>query len=311
MSRLERLLNLAAALSNTGRPLTFDEIRERVPGYTDGAPGRRAFERDKEQLRQLGFGLTAQQVPDGQFGYRLRPEDWSIGDLDLLPEEAAALAVAPSVARLEGGETLAGIVGPGPEIARAAFSTRLPPPGALHDSLMDAIAQRRRVRFHYARGESGERDVEALGLVLRNGRWYLVGHDTTRGAARAFRVDRISGDVQVSDPHSFERPPDFDPETLVPTGAGAYGEQTTTVRLRLDGSVAWWAVPQLGRYEIVEEVADGALVVDVEVSVIEAFVGFAASLLEAAEILDPPGVRQALVDHVRGAIAEWNGGAQP
>ena len=48
--RLERLLNLTAALLDAGSPLTADDIRERVPGYPTeaGETFRRAFERDKE-----------------------------------------------------------------------------------------------------------------------------------------------------------------------------------------------------------------------------------------------------------------------
>src|SRR3954454_4267690 len=59
VSRLERLVNLMAALIETERPLTRAEIRERVPGYTgDDSAYRRAFERDKDTLRNMGIPVA-------------------------------------------------------------------------------------------------------------------------------------------------------------------------------------------------------------------------------------------------------------
>ena len=66
--RLERLVNLTATLLDTRRPLTLDELAERVePRYPDDKTSRRRqFERDKETLRELG-------VPDhGRDGRRVR-----------------------------------------------------------------------------------------------------------------------------------------------------------------------------------------------------------------------------------------------
>ena len=50
--RLERLMNLTAALLSASRPLTASDIRERVPGYPDDsvAAFRRAFDRDSASL---------------------------------------------------------------------------------------------------------------------------------------------------------------------------------------------------------------------------------------------------------------------
>ena len=44
MDKLERLLNLTAALLHADRPLTADDLRDRVGGYPDAkASFRRAF----------------------------------------------------------------------------------------------------------------------------------------------------------------------------------------------------------------------------------------------------------------------------
>ena len=60
--RLERLLNLTATLLDTRRPLTLDELAERLePPYpADKTARRRQFERDKETLRELGVPITVE-----------------------------------------------------------------------------------------------------------------------------------------------------------------------------------------------------------------------------------------------------------
>ncbi|MEK9999630.1 MAG: hypothetical protein VW623_05935, partial [Acidimicrobiaceae bacterium] len=64
MDKLERLLNLTAALLHAEIPLTAEELRDRVGGYPDTkATFRRAFERDKDDLRSMGMPLRVEPVP--------------------------------------------------------------------------------------------------------------------------------------------------------------------------------------------------------------------------------------------------------
>ena len=311
MSRLERLLNLAAALSETRRGLSLEEVRERVPGYSEGQPGRRSFERDKEDLRALGLDISVEDLGQNERGYRMRPEDWAMGDLDLEPDEAAALVVAASIARLEGAAGPAALVGgAGIEKGDPVFFADLGQAGPAHAVAVDAITRRRPLAFTY-RGE--ERHLDPYGLVLRNGRWYLVGHDSTRQARRAFRLDRIEGDLDAGPPNSFDLPDDFDPSEAVPGGAGVQEEGATTARLLLDAPVAWWGRRQLGPHRVVEERDDGAMVVEVDTDLPRAFVTFVASLLDEAEILEPEELRRELIDHVRPLVNPGGrgGGAAP
>ena len=61
MDRLERLVNLVVALLDTPRPLTREELRQRVGGYSDdNANFHRNFERDKDLLRQMGIPIVAE-----------------------------------------------------------------------------------------------------------------------------------------------------------------------------------------------------------------------------------------------------------
>jgi proteasome accessory factor B len=105
-AKLERLLNLTAALLDTARPLTAAELRRRVPGYPEEGPAfHRAFERDKDDLRELGIPLRRERViVDGREtdGYRVPPEEYYLRDPGLAPDELAALHLAARVVRLEG-----------------------------------------------------------------------------------------------------------------------------------------------------------------------------------------------------------------
>src|SRR4051794_24331304 len=105
--RLERLVNLVAALLEAARPLTRDELRERIPGYADDEGAfRRTFERDKESLRQMGIPLSTEPVDptnaESVEGYRVRRELYELPDPGLRPDELAALHLALSTVQMEG-----------------------------------------------------------------------------------------------------------------------------------------------------------------------------------------------------------------
>ena len=85
--KLERLLNLIAALLETPRALSAEEIRARVPGYPDeaGPTFRRAFERDKDDLREMGVPLRVETVPGTdppQTGYRIPRDEYYLREIE-------------------------------------------------------------------------------------------------------------------------------------------------------------------------------------------------------------------------------------
>ena len=122
-------------------------------------------------------------------------------DLGLSSDERAALHVAITAVRLEGGAGREGLrkLG-GAEGAPAAQLAALAAEPALGE-LFEAVAKRRTVSFDY-RGES--RCLEPYGVVHRFGHWYVVGRDRDRDAPRAFRVNRIEGALTLGVPGDFE-----------------------------------------------------------------------------------------------------------
>ena len=75
-------------------------------------------------------------------------------------------------------------------------------------ALEHAAVQRRRVRLSYRdhAGTPSEREVEPLGLVDKDGTWYLLAGTAT--GRRTFRVDRVAAVEATGE--TFVRPPDLD-----------------------------------------------------------------------------------------------------
>lgn len=79
--KLNRWLDLIAALLKRHFPAAFAELSTDVPAYrTVGANKQsilRTFERDKDELRDLGVAIESlQDTPGGEVRYRLRAEDF-------------------------------------------------------------------------------------------------------------------------------------------------------------------------------------------------------------------------------------------
>lgn len=90
--KLQRWIDLLAALLRRRYPVTFEQIREEVPAYAfrEGddagkAAAQRMFERDKKELRAFGIPLQTITVDAGEVvGYRLPPRDFYMPYLSLV-----------------------------------------------------------------------------------------------------------------------------------------------------------------------------------------------------------------------------------
>jgi proteasome accessory factor B len=296
VDRLERLTDLVLVLLNTQRPLTLRELGDAVPGFPpEGEARRQAFERDKRTLRGQGISVVAEPVegPE-QMGYRIRPEDFYLPDLHLEADEQAALNVAVAEVHLgdpSGRDALWRLGIPSPQvIAPVAALPSLP---AL-PSLFEAVRSRSSVTFDY-RGE--QRHVDPALLRFRQGRWYFVGFDRDRQAARTFRVDRLDGSPSVGRPRSAALPHGFDAEAALPDEPWTVGEdETRPVRVLIDSLEGPRVVQQLGEHSVTETRDDGSVVVELQVSNDVALISWVLALGTHAEVLGPPNVRASVVE---------------
>lgn len=226
-ARAERLVNLVLCLLSTRQFLPAERIRAIVPGYADASNDDaffRMFERDKNELRELGVPLETGRRSsfDASDGYRIARHDYELGDVDLAPDEAAAVALA---ARLWESPQLAGAArgalvklrAAGVEVDEDAGARVQPRVRAVEPAfgpLLAAVQAGRAVTFGHRRSGSdtpAQRTVEPWGVVSWRGRWYLVGHDRDRDDVRCFRLSRISEPVRATGPvGAVAAPPDVD-----------------------------------------------------------------------------------------------------
>jgi predicted DNA-binding transcriptional regulator YafY len=225
------LLNLVICLLHTRSYLTAERIRELVAGY-DEAPTdeafKRMFERDKEDLRDLGIPLETgtNSAFDEEPGYRITRRDYALPDVTFEPAEAAAVGLAArmwSSASMSAAATraLRKLEAAGVEIAPLpeGLQPQVDASGSAFPVLAEAVHDGRRVSFTYRGAGDAEavaRTVEPWGVVWWHGRWYLVGLDTDKAATRVFRLSRIVGEPKpIGRPGSVSRPPGADLTSLV------------------------------------------------------------------------------------------------
>lgn len=294
--KLERLLDLLAALLEAREPRSRLELQRLVPLYPDDdVAARRAFSRDVETLARMGVPV---EIIDGQVpAYRVRREAYELPDPGLTDEEAAALHLALATVDVDLPEgSPAGSLwkltgGSGQRITAPAGAVANLPGHEHLATLWAAVNQRQRIHFAY-RGEG--RDVEPWLLSCQRGRWYLRGFDAGRGDPRLYRVERIEGTVAPSGPvAAFERPPGA--TSAAPPPAWLLGDEVRYVaRLWVDAGQADWARSQ-DSTEVEEVRPDGSIVLAVPVANPGAFRSLALSLLDHGEVLGPPEARADIV----------------
>lgn len=313
VDRLERLVNLVVALLDTRRPLAREELRQRVGGYSgDDENFRRTFERDKEELRQLGIPIVVEPLdraaPELGSGYRVPRDLYELPDPGLDDAELMALSLAASEVALGGMETAAitaalrklaasavGGAANGTALAEAPGVDMAPMVDMTLDgavaALFAAVAERRSVSFTYS---DVERLVDPYRLSYREGRWYLSGFDHSRGAERLFRADRVSGPVTIVGPRNgFERPGNVPAGPPPPWRLG--DDDEVLVDLRVAPGQATWFRDMAGEDALVSVAEDGWSRFRLPVTNLSAFRSFVLGLLDHAEVLGPPEVRQEVV----------------
>ncbi|MDQ3962895.1 MAG: WYL domain-containing protein [Actinomycetota bacterium] len=313
MRRIERLINLIAALLEAERPMTADDIRTSIQGYDQDSleAFRRAFERDKADLKAVGIPIEmVEDTWGGTFSYTIPKERYYLPELDLEADELAALRIAAGAllgveeAASAGMTKIAAASRDEPWAGgRLSWNADLAASEPLLGPLYEAVSDRRPVRFRYLSAgsdEERERLIEPYTLVHRRGHWYLVGRDPTMDQMRTFKVARIVGDVVV-ETGSFEPPQGFDPRTHVGTDEWIPSEEVPELAtVRFSERVAWWARQSMppGR---VRDAPEGAVDVEVPIASLDAIVSFVVWWADDVEVLSPPAARTRLIERLTRA----------
>jgi proteasome accessory factor B len=218
----ERLFSLVLALLATESGLTKNEILSTVQGYRqryrsggDNANLERQFERDKDDIRDLGVPLETLDSP-GDAGnnqtlrYRIPRGAYELPqDISFSSDETTLLNLAAMVWRegsLSGESRRAllklrslGVAADEPVIG---YAPRLRLRDAAFEPLSSALEKHLIVRFAYLKpGEDSarEREVIPLALVQYQGRWHLSAEELAgsegHGAHKTYLLRRIVGPV--------------------------------------------------------------------------------------------------------------------
>jgi proteasome accessory factor B len=237
-----RWLDLIAFLLHHRFPVTRDQIYESVSGYKDDWERaedeksreslRRKFERDKDELRELGINIEVLELAnragdEAAAGYRLKPGDFYLPYLQLeqdssVPSERPytglqSIAVPPEDLELLDRATQRLAEHPTFPLKAAAQSARrklefdLPIPvkqiervlgevgngesNETLEALQQAVARKVAVECSYytiGRDSESTRIIEPHGLFFNWGHWYCVAASRGDDELRVFRVDRVT-----------------------------------------------------------------------------------------------------------------------
>ncbi len=217
----ERLFSLVLALLATDHGLTKNQILSTVQGYRqrfspsgDNANLERQFERDKDDIRDLGVPIETLESP-GQAGnnqnlrYRIPRGEYELPrDICFTAEETALLGLAAMVWR-EGslsGESRRAMIklkALGMETVEPvlAYAPRVRVRDDAFEPLNAAIEKHQIVRFGYLKPgetEARVRTIAPLALVQFQGRWHCCARDPETKERKTFLLRRIVTQVTTT-----------------------------------------------------------------------------------------------------------------
>lgn len=307
----ERQFSLMLALVGAAHGVTKQELFQRVAGYqgrrVDGALERQ-FERDKDDLRDLGFVIDVFTPPaeaENNQESRYRVLDSVLGtpdELEFTDDESALIDLALRVWR-DGGLTDESQLASLKLRSDPAFRSGMPHAIQAEQSTTDrafrelkrATDRGRIVQFDYLKpGEhtATHRTVEPWAVLLFRTRWMLHGRDVERDGPRTFLMRRIVSDIRTRTPKEPFEPPANAAERAVAELERIWSEATARVRV-LPGTDAEVRLSRRRDTTVDGDVltlhhADSNLLAD-------ELAGFGPDLV----VLDPPHIRELVIERLR------------
>jgi predicted DNA-binding transcriptional regulator YafY len=335
--KLIRQLSLISYLMAERRPVTANEIRSEVEGYSvmnEDAFARR-FYADRSELDALGIELKVEKPADGQVEqetYSLPPENFHLPPIEFTDEELAALRTALQL--LDGEFAYAEPLRlalqqiswgrPSPLTAPEQHTVALGITGSAggHDvsqrlaKIETAIFRRKTILFEYytmQRDEVATRRVDPYQLLYQGNQFYLVGRSHERDAIRVFRLSRIRGKVGYATKaeHDFQRPTDFDPRGYADRIDWQFGEAIGAAEVWVGRRIAWQIERDFARYgEMHPDGEDGDQIFTTSYSDARQLIAWVLGLRENARILAPAELAGELGERLELLIERHTGSPQ-
>ena len=296
----ERMLNLLALLGNNAQPQTLEQIMDQMGAeYGSSDEGRRtSFERDKASLREMGVpisNIVLRGDAAGKTAYFLNKKGYGTLASQLTADEIKALQEAAAMVQIDTEWGRRAVVRLGGVIDdHVGFGTMHLEAGSLAlPELWRATNECRVVSMRY---NAKDRTVHPYGLLSRDGYWYLGALDLSRQEEVVFRVDRIQGDVVIgSTPQAFVRRADYKLADAMPTDAKLFDGVAEQAVVRIDKVLALTVARELGQSGVILTHENGDIDVRVSCANRVAFRAWLFAMVDRAEVLSPPNVRQEVI----------------
>jgi proteasome accessory factor B len=319
-AKTERLLNLVICLLYTRQPLSKAKIRDAVPQYGTTASLEafdRMFERDKDELRDLGIPLVTEPgdaLFDDEPGYRIDRREYALPEISFAADELAVLGLASRAwaqASLAGpaAQALRKLEAAGVERDDASLigiEPRVRTAEPAFESVKNAVLERTPVAFTYRTAGSGEvalRHVQPWGIASWHGRWYLTGFDTDRDAPRVFRLGRMEGKVATEgEAASYDVPAGHQPKAMISTVAVESDPRPAVLRVRV---AAGHSLRRRARS--IQDLDDTWSRVDLDFTDTEAFADEVSSFGPDILVENPAELKESVIRRLTGALGPGPG----
>lgn len=314
----ERLFSLVLALLATEAGLTKGEILSTVQGYRqryvpdgDNASLERQFERDKDDIRELGVPLETLEAPgdpgnNQALRYRIPrtayelPADIAFSDAETTLLNLAAMAWREGSLSRESRRALLKLRSIGVETSDPVlgYAPRIRTRDAAFEPLSDALSRGVVASFPYLKpGDSAARlrTVAPLALVQHQGRWHLKAVDQDVEEPRTFLLSRITGPVRLS--RTAVEVPEDDYAAIALAELDAIWEANVAELEVAPGSDA---EVRLSRRRGARTAADGRLMLHfTDLALLaDEVAGFGPEVL----VIGPPHLRDAVVERLESAV---------
>lgn len=175
------------------------------------------------------------------------------------------------------------------------------------DTLLRAMEESHAVKLTYHALQSTEPvtyDIYPFGLIYHRGSLYLVGRARRRKDITLWKIDRVS-DAKILG-STFQRPKDFDLQSHITKTFGVYpGDDPVKVRVRFHSAVSryvseccWHPSQRLAQHR------NGGVIAEFDLEGLEEIQRWIMSFGKHAEVLDPPELREAILEEWQEALEE-------
>lgn len=218
ISKAERLLNLFFVLLNTKRPISRNDIRQKVSGYENcesDSSFERMFERDKDELRSTGIKietLSMDTLFEDELGYRIDQNIFITKVIDWSRDERIMLNLASAIWKNTEFENLAKIAtiktgNVTSEISDSDSETINDLNMLNYRIILQSLQSKSALEFQYVALDDSKprnRKVIAKRLYRLEKYWYIEAIDIAAQLIKNYQINRIYGQIRLAQASQIE-----------------------------------------------------------------------------------------------------------